>query len=197
MTGGRTPIIAMTAHAMREDRERCLAAGMDGYMSKPIEPETLFLAIEECLSARAATAIGQRANVDEDKGPADAGALDEVSALVRVRDDQVFLGEMSRTFLNCCPSLMAELREALAGEDFARLVKAAHDLKNWTSCFVRSPSSRRSGRWRSEAVAATRLAPRRRCGPSNGRSGGWSRPWPNSRGPPPRQLGGSPEEWSG
>ena len=48
-TGGRLPIIAMTAHAMTGDRERCLAAGMDGYVAKPLNPESLWKAIEECV----------------------------------------------------------------------------------------------------------------------------------------------------
>ena len=47
--GGRIPIIAMTAHAMKGDEERCLAAGMDGYISKPIHSETLISAIHRCL----------------------------------------------------------------------------------------------------------------------------------------------------
>ena len=48
-TGGHLPILAMTAHAMKGDRERCLAAGMDAYVSKPIQPLELFRVLEEAM----------------------------------------------------------------------------------------------------------------------------------------------------
>jgi signal transduction histidine kinase/DNA-binding response OmpR family regulator len=54
-TGAHIPIIAMTAHALKGDRERCLAAGMDDYVSKPIQPGALFEAIEKLLPVAAAT----------------------------------------------------------------------------------------------------------------------------------------------
>jgi len=49
--GVQTPIIAMTAHAMQGDREKCLGAGMDAYVSKPIQPEEVFDAIEDAVTA--------------------------------------------------------------------------------------------------------------------------------------------------
>ncbi len=56
-SGRHTPIVAMTASAMKGDRERCLDAGMDGYVSKPIDPQQLYQAIEE-FAPRGPTGLG-------------------------------------------------------------------------------------------------------------------------------------------
>jgi CheY-like chemotaxis protein len=53
-SGRRTPIIALTAHALKEDRDRCLSAGMDAYVTKPIRPADLFRTIRQVLEESAA-----------------------------------------------------------------------------------------------------------------------------------------------
>ena len=63
MSGRRTPIVAMTAHAIKGDEEKCLAAGMDGYVSKPIQTVELFSVIERMLNPRAGSGASDAAAV--------------------------------------------------------------------------------------------------------------------------------------
>src|SRR5919202_1100863 len=78
--GPRVPVVAMTAHAMKGDRERCLAAGMDAYVSKPLRAEDLWKAIREVVPAAAMTPPGE----DRPAGEPARGGFDRGEALERM-----------------------------------------------------------------------------------------------------------------
>ncbi len=118
-TGKHMPIIALTAHAMKGDRERCLEAGMDGYVSKPIEADALWRAIREVVRPR------------ERKPP----TYDRAAALARVSGDADLLRELAGVFREESPRLMAEIREALGRGDARKVEYAAHTLKGSASFF--------------------------------------------------------------
>ena len=107
-TGGHVRIVAMTAHAMAGDRERCLSAGMDGYLSKPIEPRKLFAAVEQQPAAC----------------PFDAAEL-----LARLCGDTGLMADVIAAFLEDCPARLAAIERALAGSQAEELRAEAHALK--------------------------------------------------------------------
>ncbi len=124
-TGRHMPVIAMTAHAMKGDRERCLEAGMDDYVSKPINPEQLFDTLER-LVADPAPGV-EAAGAD---GPARAESLiDMTSLLARVGGDRNLLAEMAGLFLEELPRSLSAIREAISESDAKNLERAAHILK--------------------------------------------------------------------
>src|SRR5205809_1494258 len=96
-TGKHLPIVAMTAHAMKGDRERCLAAGMDGYLSKPIQAKDLFEVMDGVLSQKPLLERSPGAPPAPTPGPASArppgGVLDENALMARLDGDTGLLAE--------------------------------------------------------------------------------------------------------
>jgi CheY-like chemotaxis protein/HPt (histidine-containing phosphotransfer) domain-containing protein len=125
-TGRHVPIIAMTAHAMKGDKERCLAAGMDGYVSKPIRARELFAALER-LAAPAAPPPAPE--------PAPGPALDEAEALGQAGGDAGLLAELADIFLGECPGMLDRVRQAVRTRDARGLREAAHSLGGSVSNF--------------------------------------------------------------
>jgi PAS domain S-box-containing protein len=129
-TGRHTPIIALTAYAIKGDRERCLAAGMDAYLSKPVKPQELHQVIGG-LTGREPAPTGVE--------PGGAG-IDRESALARVGGDWNFLREVVATFRESYPRLLAQAGEAVRAQDVSTLKRSAHTLKGLVGSFGEHPA---------------------------------------------------------
>jgi signal transduction histidine kinase/DNA-binding response OmpR family regulator len=130
-----TPIVAVTANAMNGDREVCLAAGMDGYTAKPVNPPALVRAMEEALN-RAAGVIGQTRDAAAAEpaaaphhGPAAAGALDLDKLRRRLDGDEATLRQLAIAMRNDLAERLVQLETALRGQDAELAVAHAHGLK--------------------------------------------------------------------
>jgi len=128
-----TTIIAMTAHAAAEDRVRCMEAGMDDYLSKPVRPDVLAQTLERWTqtspqTARFADGNGAMATGDQSLAPLDFSVLDALRA-DRDDDEADFVNELIDLFLEELTSRLADLRNAVACSDIEAAGRAAHTLK--------------------------------------------------------------------
>ena len=129
-TGSHITIVAMTAHAMKGDKERCLDAGMDGYVAKPINSKELFETIESFFEG---PSVGQTpVHPSSDDGP----KLDSAALLDRVGGDTELLGELAVLFTDDCPRLLDEIRDAVRLGDAEKLGRSAHTLKGSVGNFA-------------------------------------------------------------
>lgn len=130
LTGGHLPIVAMTAHAMIGDKEKCLAVGMDGYVSKPINPNELSSVIENVFKS---TEEESRILLDEAQTQ---DIIDEKELLDRVGGDWGLLKELITLFLNDYPGLLDKIRQAESYGNMDEIRRIAHTLKGSVSTFT-------------------------------------------------------------
>jgi CheY-like chemotaxis protein len=117
------PIVALTAHAMREDRQRCLDVGMDAYLTKPFNATQLFEVFEKLIPRQNGSAL---TSGGEMMVPNTSDSFDRAALLDRVDADEAMLREVVELFLADCPRMRGGLQQALRSKDDSAVASAAH-----------------------------------------------------------------------
>jgi CheY-like chemotaxis protein/HPt (histidine-containing phosphotransfer) domain-containing protein len=123
ISGGHLPVIALTAGSRKEERERCLAAGMDDFLSKPIRSGDLWAAIDRVVGPRAPEARTA------------SELLDPVVLLDTCGGDAGILEKLCATFRSHLPGHLAAVRDAVCEQNASRLRESAHKLNGMLSAF--------------------------------------------------------------
>lgn len=124
----RTPIIALTANALAGEREKCIAAGMDDYVSKPLRPEALFAVLDRYTGIAAATDTTPAPLAAAQGEPLERSVLEKLRALER-SGGLAFVDKAIAAFLQQTPGQLAGMRAALSAADAGKLRALAHSVK--------------------------------------------------------------------
>jgi len=135
VSGLHIPIIAMTANALTGDRERCLDAGMDAYVAKPVKPNVLFQTMDEVLGRLPPQTVSGMPSTNSVPLTAPSDIFDLRDAASRLNDDMALLRQVGEMFLANWSDNRARLLDALAQQDQPTLHREAHTLKGLLATF--------------------------------------------------------------
>jgi signal transduction histidine kinase/DNA-binding NarL/FixJ family response regulator len=162
-TTRRVPIIAVTAHAMPSDRERCAEAGMDAYLSKPINAQELIRLVESLgsgatLDAASESAVAPFAEEEAAEDSAAVPVFDPELALARCFESAKMVRAMAETFIAEWEDLLAQMQTALGARDMAELGQLGHRLKGTVAYLGAQPASDAAFRLEQFSLAAAEEA---------------------------------------
>jgi HPt (histidine-containing phosphotransfer) domain-containing protein len=148
-TGGHVPIVAMTAHAMKGDKELCLSSGMDDYISKPIRVKEVAKIIEQLFAESAETGVR---TADAAIG---GSQIDWPAARAVVEGDEALLRNLVEAVLEELPPLLEQLEQAICNGDAATARRAAHTIKGAVRTFDPTEVIDLAGRLEAQGKAGT------------------------------------------
>src|SRR4030095_9266505 len=125
----RIPIVAMTAHAMKGDKERCLQAGMDGYISKPVQSKILYETIEAITASRLQLVAATPESQSAEAALLSARIVNLNEMLERIDGNLGLLQSIISIFEEDHPAQLLKIREAIETKDATTLTSTAHTLK--------------------------------------------------------------------